>query len=312
MVDKDLVRACYRVLLGRDPENESVVEETLADTSSAEDLVRRFFNSHEFQNRLPARLRADYFRARSRVDVDASEKQQELLFQRTRSQWRALGRKEPFWSVFTAPEYLAVNIDDAARARLYETGAEHAALVSLFCERNEVHLPRGVCLELGSGVGRVTKYLSRAFERVVAVDVSEGNLEYCKTMIEAEGISNIEIVLLETPEDVAKLPNVDCFYSTIVLQHNPPPLQKFMLDQILGRVTGGGVFLFQTQTYDPGYEFDTDGYLEAPAHSMEMHSFPMHEVLNVIARNGGRALEIAADTWTGRYGSHTFFGVMDP
>jgi SAM-dependent methyltransferase len=307
-IDKEFIALCYRVILDRNPDVESVVEEKLARASSAEELIREFFDSAGFKDRLLRRIAEDYFRGRARIDVDVSEQQRLALFQRIQTQWRDLGRQEPFWSVLTHDDYRTINIDDAGLARFYESGAHHAALLDLFCGRNEVEMPHGVCLELGCGVGRVTKHLAKQFEKVIAVDVSEGNLDLCRAMAEKERLANIECVLLQSPTAIAKFPKFDCFYSTIVLQHNPPPLQRFLLDSILKRLNAGGVFLFQTQTHAPGYEFNIQEFLESPVHPMDMHSFPMNEIFKVIEERGHSVCEVAADSWTGRYGSHTFFG----
>ena len=44
---------------------------------------------------------------------------------------------------------------------------------------------------------------------------------------------------------------------------------------------------------------------------MDVHSLPMHEVLRLIEKHGLSIREVAIDGWTGRYGSHTFFGVAE-
>ena len=211
-----------------------------------------------------------------------------------------MGRKEPFWSVLTHNEYLTANIDDAALDRLYQSGARDADLIDLFCTRTQTQIHRGVCLELGCGVGRVTKHLAERFEKVIAVDISEGNLSQCKAIAKKARLSNIEYVLLQSPDDLGHLPEFDFFYSTIVLQHNPPPIQKLQLDQLLHKLRRGGGFLFQTQTHQPGYEFIVSKYLASEVDTMDMHSLPMHVILALIEERGHRLREAASDMWTGR------------
>ena len=312
MIDKELVEACYQAILGRSPDNDTVVGDKIKWVSSPQALIRDFLESAEFQNRLPKRIAADYFREAARIDVDVSDEQIKALFGRLQKQWREIGGKDPFWSVYTHDEYLTANINDAALDRLYETGAEHANLIDLFCARNQIEIRRGVCVELGCGVGRVTKHLAKRFEKVIAVDISEGNLSQCKTMAKYARLSNIECVLLQSPDQLSQLPEFDVFYSTIVLQHNPPPIQKCQLDILLKKLRHGGGFLFQTQTYDQGYEFSIEEYLASDVETMDMHSLPMHEILGLIEKHGHSLREVAADMWTGRYGSHTFFGTAHP
>jgi cyclopropane fatty-acyl-phospholipid synthase-like methyltransferase len=168
---------------------------------------------------------------------------------------------------------------------------------------------RGTCLELGCGAGRVTKHLAGGFDKILAVDISEGNLRQCRKMAAHSGIENIEFILMQSPAEIANLPSVDFFYSTIVLQHNPPPVQKFILDCILGKIKPGGGFYFQAQTHTPGYGFDVDAFLATPPDIMNMYCFPMHEILRLIEKHRLSIREVLMDSWTGIYGSHTFFGV---
>lgn len=321
MIDKELVKSCYRALLGREPENDAIIEDKIRWLDSPEALIRDLLQSTEFQDRPIQRIAdcypmqhiaACYHSESARIDVDISVEQQKALFARLRNQWRALGEQDPFWSVLTHDEYRMANLDDKTAAEFYETGAEHARLVDLFGARNHVEVRRGTCVELGCGVGRVTKHLAAHFEKVIAVDISEGNLRQSQKMAEAAGIKNIEHVLLTSPDDIKHIDNFDVFYSFMVMQHNPPPIQKYQLDIILDKLNPGGVFLFQTQTYHPGYQFIIDEYLSSSVDKMDMHSLPMNEIFKIIDKHGHRIREVAVDNFTGRFGSYTFFGVAYP
>jgi 2-polyprenyl-3-methyl-5-hydroxy-6-metoxy-1,4-benzoquinol methylase len=308
MINETTVEACYRALLGRPPESAAVVERAIREAGDLEGLLRGFVASPEFADRMRREGGEEARAGRPAIDVDVTDAQRAALFEAVRRQWRTLGETEPFWSVLTHDEYRAANLDAAAKARFYATGAEHAGLIDLFCARTATPPPRGTCLELGCGVGRMTKHLAGAFQRVIAADVSEGNLRECRAMAAEAGLANIEFVLLRSPEDIAQVKRFDVFVSVITLQHNQPPVQKHLLDQILRRLSPGGVFLFQAQTYYPGYAFDIEAYLAAPPDTMEMHSLPMCEIMRLIDRRGALALEVLEDDWTGRQGSHTFFG----
>jgi 2-polyprenyl-3-methyl-5-hydroxy-6-metoxy-1,4-benzoquinol methylase len=308
MIDKDTVDACYRAILGRPPENEAVIEEKIRTSPSLEALLRVFIDSPEFSDKVRGPRRTETFAGAPTIDVDVSEAQQAALFECVRRQWRTLGEQEPFWSVSTHEEYRAANLNAASIERFYASGVEHAALIGRFCERTGAALPRRTCLELGCGVGRMTKHLAAQFEKVIAVDISEGNLRECRAMAARAGLSNIDFVLLRSPGDIAAIKPFDVFVSVITLQHNQPPVQKHMLEEVLGNLAPGGVFLFQTQTYYRDYSFSIEDYLRAPPDTMEMHSLPMHEILRLIDRRDCQALEVLEDDWTGRQGSHSFFG----
>ena len=85
-----------------------------------------------------------------------------------------------------------------------------------------------------------------------------------------------------------------------------------MLDMLLSKIKNGGGFLFQTQTFYHDDAFDVETYLNSPIEEMDVHSLPMHEILGIIENHGLSIREVAWDLWTGRHGSHTFFGVARP
>jgi SAM-dependent methyltransferase len=215
--------------------------------------------------------------------------------------------------VLTDDAFRGSRLDVELRDKFYATGAEAVALIDTVATRCGVAVdPQGVCLEFGCGVGRVTLHLARRFRRVVAVDISAGNLALCREMLAARGVDNVEVVQIGTPEDVRALPHFDFLASTIVFQHNPPPVQHYLLDVLLKKISAFGGFLFQLPTHTPDYSFRADVYLASAMEEMELHSLPMADVLRLFAKHRLQPLEVLMDGWTGVYGSHTFFGVKRP
>ena len=251
-----------------------------------------------------------YFNS-SAPDIQVAVSKQELqeLFGRIQNQWSKLGESEPYWSVLTHDQYLNENLNPEILIDFYGSGEQDAELIQKAAERCGVFLRNGVCLELGCGVGRVTKHLARRFKKVIALDVSRGNLEIARQMALREGLSNIEFVAVDLPDQFSSFGKFDFFYSVIALQHNPPPIQHFMIDCIMKKLNRGGGFLFQTQTYKSDYHFTVGGYLGHSADLMDMHSLPMSDVLSILNKRRCVVKEVMEDFWTGRFGSHTFFGV---
>lgn len=308
MIDRDTVETCYRVLLRRPPESEEVIADKLRWCPDLESLLRALIDSPEFQGPQSLSPIPAFYAAPAEIDVAVSPAQMKALFARLSGQWKAMGETQPFWSVLTREEYRTENLNDAALTELYAGGERHAGLVDLFAARNGRTINHGVCLELGCGVGRVTQHLAKRYEKVIAVDISDGNLAQCRAMIGHRGLTNVETVLLTSPEDIANLPAFDVFFSMIVLQHNPPPIQKYTLDTLLKKLRPGGAFCFQLQTFAPSYKFEIEQFLISPVDTMDMHSLPMHEVLDLLRRHRLDIWEVAADEFTGRFGSYTFFG----
>ena len=244
-----------------------------------------------------------------RIDVAVDEATLRRLFDRTARQWEKLGETEPYWSVLTHDRYKLDNLTDAMLDEFMATGEESAGFLDGFLARAGLPRPKGLRVEFGCGVGRVTAALARRFEKVLAIDISPGNLAECRKVCERAGLFNIETLLMRRPEDIANVPAHQAMYSTIAFQHNTPPLQKHFLDGLLAKLADGGVVFFQTQTHADDYGFEAEGYLGSHLDPMDMHSLPMAEIFASLARHDVAALEVLPDYWTGRFGSHTFFGV---
>jgi SAM-dependent methyltransferase len=244
--------------------------------------------------------------------VEVSAEQLERIFSRIASQWGLLADTEPHWSVLTNDKYRMKAFQENEE-EFYRSGQHVAALVKTFAARNRIPLPKGHALEIGCGTGRVTAALAGIFDRVTAVDISAGHLDLCRAALAKRGIANAQYLHLAGPHSVDTLPACSFLLSTIVLQHNPPPLIAFLLDWFLSKVEPGGAALFQVPTHTPGYTFDVEKYLASPtSKDFEMHCLPMHCVFDLLHKYGFKPLEVIMDTWTGMPGSHTFFAVRPP
>jgi 2-polyprenyl-3-methyl-5-hydroxy-6-metoxy-1,4-benzoquinol methylase len=249
------------------------------------------------------------------VQVSMTPDEHHALFDRIQSQWTRYGAHEPFASVLSDELFLLENIQSNMHI-LEASGAEVMRRFKIVAARNQVDIPNGRCLELGCGVGRITKFLSACFELVVAADISPGNLDICEKRMIGVGVKNIETVLLKSPEQIGNVHGIDAFVSLLVLQHNPPPVQYFLLDQILKNINTGGVAFFQTATFNPAYSYKIGHHMNLDTLAFEawsMHCLPMKHVLQLFSKHGLQVLEVIEDGQTGglhnRFHSHTFFAV---
>jgi 2-polyprenyl-3-methyl-5-hydroxy-6-metoxy-1,4-benzoquinol methylase len=226
-LSEDVIRLAYRLFLDRNAESDAVIEEKLAHYTTIHDLREHFVSSPEFRSSMdmgapqrvtdPGETHRAYWDRRGSVEVDVSPDILESLMERVGEQWRRLGETEPYWSVLTTPEFKADVMDAERVDSFYETGRSSAGLIDIFAERSGVPITQGTCLELGCGVGRVTAHLAQRFSRVVAVDISPGNLALCERRMKQLALHNVETVLLKSPDQIAQLPAFDFFYSVIVL-----------------------------------------------------------------------------------------------
>lgn len=313
---REEVRLAYYLLLGREPESEAIVDAHRAAHESLASLRDGFAASDEFKARHGSVERADqdfldriakgYFASPLPVDVAVAADVAERLATRIREQWTKLGESDPYWSVLTDEQFRAERMDAAAKRRFDKSGEHAARLIELTAARTGLAVPTGTCVELGCGVGRVTRHLAKRFARVIAVDISPGNLALCERYMAAEGVSNVETRLIRDIEELEALPSVDFFYSMIVLQHNPPPIQHRALEILLGKIAPGGQCLFQTVADLPGYSFEAESYLSTPSPTMEVHSLPMAVVQRLVRASGLTLDTVRMDPWVSAYGSYTF------
>jgi SAM-dependent methyltransferase len=250
--------------------------------------------------------------AQCEIEVDVPSPLLNQLFARTQRQWATLGATEPHWSVLSAPEFRKESFESNRNA-FFKSGEDAANLVNAFLKRNQFTGSRGTLIELGCGVGRVTVHLAKVFERVIAVDISPGNLAHCEAELRESKCYNVDTFLLRSPSQLQELPKCDFVYSVIVLQHNPPPVAAFFLKALLQRVNAGGAALFQVPTHTPGYRFRASEYLGSsqPVNGMEMHCLPMNTVYKTLTECDFQIQETLADSWTGWAGSHTFFATKN-
>lgn len=309
---RDDVLQGYRLVLGRAAESDEIVDNHLRALETLQNWRDALFNSEEFVERhvKPATIQPMdkvLYGAPPRVDHQVSPELLQAMMDRVRDQWTQLGEDDPHWSVLSSPEFRKSNLTSARIADLRRSGRREAGLIDDFEARAGVALTRGVCVELGAGVGRITRYLSERFEKVIAVDISPGNLELCAEYMAEEGAHNVECKLVSSFEDFDTLPQYDVLFSVIVLQHNPPPIQKLILRSLFSRVRPGGGVLFQIPTHIPGYSFDAEAYLSGPLKEIEMHSLPTAVILEELRRNRLRLLDVVPDPFIGGLGSFTFF-----
>jgi 2-polyprenyl-3-methyl-5-hydroxy-6-metoxy-1,4-benzoquinol methylase len=310
-LDRELVRLGYYFVLNREPESEAVVEEKLTSAATLRALRDVLRNSDEFRvqmqmDRYLPRMIDGYWSPPQPVEYQVSPDLMARLVARIRAQWTRLGQEDPYWSVLTHEGFRLNAMTDAALASFRETGRESASLVDLVSRRAGRPTPTGTCVELGCGVGRVTRHLADRFEKVIAVDISPGNLALCERYMRDENVRNVETVLLSDIHDLHALPAYDFLYSVIVLQHNPPPIQFAMLSTLLAKIRPGGACVFQTVADMPNYAFKAEDYLRTDSPAMEVHCLPMAAILKLVHDTGLVLDGARMDSWIEVYGSYTF------
>ena len=309
---KDEIILAYRLLLGRDPEDESVINSLLVKTHSVEELREIFYSSSEFIVRMGQILktpqnvlqRHPFSLPRIPVEVGCSDEKLGQMIDRINNGWSSLGKNEPYWSVLTQPEFYLDKFEEN-RENFYGSGKYLVDTFLSSLRRNGIN-PNLIksCLDFGCGVGRMLSPLSKSFSKIYAVDISQNHLMLAEGLASKEKISNVEFIHCFNLKCLKDLPSVDSFVSVITLQHNPPPLIFFQIKLLLGLLNPGGAAYFQVPTYRNGYIFEIERYLNSPpSNSMEMHFLPQGEIFRAITESNCICLEVREDAMVGNEGS---------
>lgn len=313
MVTKDDVLSAYRLILGRDPENERVVEEKLnhADLPA---LRAQFLASDEFhikEGRGHRSSSLSRYRDRQVHDIEwecAPEVLQEML-SRTAQVWTTFGEEAPHWSVLVDDEYkpdtISLNID-----KFYKTGIGDVDLCLNSLRRAGIRADRFErALDFGCGVGRLSLALAELADQVTSIDVSAGHLKLARERAAQTGAQNVEWVQLKDLRDLGQFKNYDLVLSLIVLQHNPPPVMAFAFRSLLGALKPGGFAVIQIPTYiNP--VFKIADYLAQASGDMEMHALPQSVIHRIIDEEGCLPVEIREDESIGPIGVSQNFTIM--
>jgi 2-polyprenyl-3-methyl-5-hydroxy-6-metoxy-1,4-benzoquinol methylase len=285
---KTKIKLAYRLMLGREPENTEVIKAKLK--LDFDDLRAEFVHSYEFRliNRpvMTPCLQKD-------AEVPVSNQKAEEDFSQLVRQWTLLGENDPYWSVLSSDEYSGVMSQHEVE-KFYQTGNEIVA--RYFDLANSVGIDLNLdqtVLELGCGVGRITKSLSEKFLKVIALDISPGNIEMAKRNLTA--ISNVEFIQVSSLETITELPRFGHLVSVITLQHNPPHIQDAILRILLSKVsTAGGLAFFQTVTNISKNHQNTNQNLEIE-NQFSTYAFPMDKVLSILRSLDFELLQIYRD-----------------
>lgn len=303
-LSEEAVLWAYRMILGREPENAYVVRDHLQHVDSLAELRKRFLDSSEFLESRSgdSRDKARGLEPSCTVKLDVDEATTDKLVEHIAESWHELGQTEPYWSVLSAPDFKMERIGETRNEFLESGRLEIERLFATLRRCGVKPVPEWEVFELGCGVGRITRWLAKEFQGIIACDISASHLDLARQLnAETPDFSKIRWQQLRSPADVATLPRFDLFFSVIVLQHNPPPVIAMLLEQIAARMREGGVAYFQVPTFQRDYYFDAEQYLRSRVgtEGIEMHMLPQAEVFRIFLKHGCEPLEVYEDELSG-------------
>lgn len=307
---RDDVIQAYQMFLGRDPEDECAIERHLQNGSDIWALIRNFMGSLEFRRRASAWSTEyrQHLGEISRVEVLCEPHLRVMMIDHIKQVWTTYGDADPHFSVLTNPKFRSEMISADGVDQFFKTGQREVEFFEGLCKSNRLQLGSApTMVELGCGLGRIAEHMSGRVAEYVGVDISSTHLERARERADARGLTNVSFITLE--EFLESNQRFDIFYSILTLQHNPPPVALWLLQQGLARVNSGGIVYFQVPSYIYDYSFDAETYvrnLDALT-GMEMHPIPQSHVFNALLSHGFTPVEVFQDWRIGNVGiSYSF------
>jgi SAM-dependent methyltransferase len=291
----------YRLFLDREPEGPDVVEAKLKTLMSTQEIRNEFVNSLEYKKKNPTSRSLSLSGVEPPMPVLIEEAGLEEFFFHVQNVWQHLGETEPHFSVLTSEQYQTLKIKDSQTV-FFNSGQADVERLFMTLDRNGVDARSlKTCLEYGCGLGRVTYWLARRFENVIGYDISKSHLNLASRYLKERELENVSLRHITQPGDIGNFPKVDLVYSIIVLQHNPPPIIRLIIQELVRALNPDGIAYFQVPTYRVGYRFSAKEYLseQAMKNDIEMHVLPQREIFRILRDERGELLEVLEDGSTG-------------
>ena len=224
----------------------------------------------------------------------------------TDADWRELGRSQPYWGVLSHPDFLSENITPERIEAFYASGRDYIAQTVAQLERHAGARPSGRALDFGCGVGRLAEAMTDYAAEVTGLDISPGMLELAR----ARGGKARYAQSLPDGE-------FDWINSFIVFQHIPPDRGLQILEELLSRLSPGGLVSLQLTAWrDPKHEWvppkGLKGRLqeqvhrrflrERPVGQIYMYDYDLSKVLRLLNLAGVEEMGLVSTDHGGHHG----------
>jgi len=247
--------------------------------------------SKEFRKNFPGMFAGiGYGHEAPEVEYDIPATDLYTLFDHVSQEWEKLGREQPAWSVLSVDKYKDVP-PASIPPSFYKSGEAQVGQVVKALRRHNIRPRFTKTVEYGCGIGRITFPLAQRSTSIVAYDISRAHLEVARTQAVRRKATNVRFEHIDRP-DVKLEAGYDFYYSSLVYQHNPPPIIHHLVRQALDGLLPGGVAIFQLPVFLKGYRFRLSEYLEKEKAGIEMHALPQRVVLDLVERSDCRVLEV--------------------
>ncbi len=220
----------------------------------------------------------------------------------TDTDWQKWGKTDPYFGVVSFPEFksesIAANLD-----YFFETGRTEITVVLDTIQRLYGETPTGRALDFGSGVGRLVLPLSKHYQQVVGVDISDAMIAEAKQNCVHHNVQNVSFAKSDDALSAVQ-GRFDLIHSYIVLQHIPIQRGLALTDRMLGLLNPGGIAALHYSTERTLSPLKTIAYAlkhdvplgrnlmnllqrrkwDAPA--MQMNNYKLSDIIRIFEKNG--------------------------
>ena len=313
------VKSLYKQILNREPDESGLtlcLQVLENGQKTPEEVVSDFINSVEFQLKRPIKFKGYYH---NDIEWDADEETCESIFGEIFNYWNSVGidLETVYWSVLTFSKYKG-KLSEAVINEFYRSdpyGSDHPSIGSKYLSIwqsvfQDGKMPSSI-VDFGAGVGRISVDLRLSFKdsHVIAVDFSQGHLETLRgnlrnpklDIFDTVGAGNIQCLSYSTLPELKRhlsLVKPELIVSSIVLQHNPPPLMTFLVETLLSSLDKGGLAILHIPVFSShdDYSFNLSEYLAQSMESkvdMQMHAMPANAIFEVAKRSDCQVIQFS-------------------
>lgn len=241
--------------------------------------------------------------------------------------WDGWGRRDPLWAVNAQQSKFGGTWNEG---EFFQTGLSDARKIVEQALHIDPKIPRGVALDFGCGVGRISQALCSHFDSVIGVDIAPSMLAKAREL----NRFSVRCEYLQNPYPDLRVFRDSSFsfvHSTWTLMHIPPELIISYIREFIRVVHPDGMIAFQlpgepssrwmarnplvdvffnrsrlgSRTYGLAWEC-IQRVLGRPVSGWQMHWLPKSEVFSLVSRSGGRT-RAALELRPGRLKDYRYF-----
>lgn len=199
--------------------------------------------------------------------------------------WDTYGKEDPMWAILVDPQKANNRWDES---EFFRTGEKVAQEVMRWSERLGVPSQRGVFLDFGCGIGRLTQAFAQYFERCIGVDIAPSMVARAKQFNKH---GSRVTYLVNDSEDLSRFkPNsIDMIYTEYVLQHMHPDASKLYITEMVRILKPNGLLSFHLPSSLAAFAYPEDGLsaaIEITGESFVAHTGDVVAIPLIIKNTG--------------------------